>query len=139
MKKGIRERIQEQIVLQFEMQKNGINLVDCGHCGSTFLHKTPVDTITCPYCNSEMDISDCPDHFYDGLDESSSWDEIEEKEKEEEKTIPLSYGVIKVTCGWSKFCDVTGNNHYAINEFGDFEEKHNFYVSKTQLSQLGLK
>lgn len=55
---------------------------------------------------------------------------------EEEKTIPITYGLIKATCGWSKWCDVTNGNHYAINEFGDYEDREVFYITETQAKQL---
>lgn len=58
------------------------------------------------------------------------------EEKVEEKEIPITYGLIKATCGWSRFCDVTGGNHYAINEFGDYEANEVFYITESQAKQL---
>lgn len=34
-----------------------------------------------------------------------------------EETIPITLGLIRNKCGWSDFCDVTGANHYMLNEF----------------------
>ena len=58
------------------------------------------------------------------------------EEKNEEPTIPVTYGMIKNTVGWSKFCDETNYNHYAINEFGDYDETHIFHITKTQYQKL---
>lgn len=53
-----------------------------------------------------------------------------------EKTIPVTYAHIKATCGWNEFCDVTGGNHYAINEFGDYEDRHIFNITEEQFKKL---
>lgn len=61
-------KIREQIRLQEEIQsKANINIVDCGHCGSTFLHKRHLEEIECPFCERVMDQSDCPDLFFNGM------------------------------------------------------------------------
>lgn len=60
------------------------------------------------------------------------------KEIVEEKTIPITYGLIKATCGWSRFCDVTEGNHYAINEWGEFEIGEIFYITESQAKQLNF-
>jgi len=54
----------------------------------------------------------------------------------EEKNIPVTYATIKNTVGWSKFCDVTENNCYAINEFGDFDLNEIFYITQSQFKEL---
>lgn len=56
----------------------------------------------------------------------------------EEKEIPITYGLIKATCGWGKWCDVTGGNHYTINEFGDYPLNEVFYITETQAKQLNF-
>lgn len=56
----------------------------------------------------------------------------------EEKTIPITYGLIKATCGWSKWCDVTGGNHYAISGWGDFKDREVFYITESQAKQLNF-
>lgn len=59
-------------------------------------------------------------------------------EKEEEKTVPITYGLIKATVGWSRFCDVTGGNHYAIKEWGDYPDNEVFRVLESHARELGF-
>lgn len=54
----------------------------------------------------------------------------------EEKEIPITYGLIKATCGWSKFAEVTDRNVYAIFEFGDYKDNEVFYITESQAEQL---
>lgn len=61
--------------------------------------------------------------------ENSSNEIVEEK-------VPITYGTIKNTCGWSKWCDVTDGNHYAINEWGDFNDSTILYCTKSQFKKL---
>ena len=58
------------------------------------------------------------------------------EEKVEEKEIPITYGLIKATCGWSEFAEKTNRNVYAINEFGDYEANEVFYITESQAKQL---
>lgn len=58
--------------------------------------------------------------------------------KEESKNIPVTYSYIKRNIGWSKFCDVTGGNHYAINEWGDYPDNEIFRVTESQAEKLGI-
>ena len=60
--------------------------------------------------------------------------DIEEKE---EKKIPITFYQIKKV-GWSKFCDVTGGNHYAINEGYSPEDSEIFYITEEQAKQLNF-
>lgn len=53
-----------------------------------------------------------------------------------EEKVPITYGTIKNTCGWSKWCDVTNGNHYAINEWGDYPIDTIFYCTKSQFKKL---
>lgn len=57
-------------------------------------------------------------------------------EAEEETIIPVTYASIKNTVGWARFCEVTGGNRFAINQYGDFDMSHIFYITKTQFKQL---
>lgn len=57
---------------------------------------------------------------------------------EGEKTIPISYGVIKASFGWSRFCEVTGGNPYAINEGYDPDDRELFDVTLKQARLLGI-
>lgn len=61
---------------------------------------------------------------------------IDVEPEEEEKEIPITYGLIKVTCGWSEFAEKTNRNVYAINEFGDYEANEVFYITENQAKQL---
>ena len=63
------EKILKQIQLQNAIQsKADINIVTCGNCGSIVLHEREAEEIDCPYCNRIMDVSDCPDYLYDGME-----------------------------------------------------------------------
>jgi hypothetical protein len=58
------------------------------------------------------------DSYYDApLDEDEYIQSLNPIEKEEIINVP--YFWIKNNIGWYKFCDITGGNHYAINEFGE--------------------
>ena len=56
----------------------------------------------------------------------------------EVETVPITYGQIKRTIGWSRFCDVTGGNHYAINEWGDYPDREIFDVEVEHAKILGF-
>lgn len=58
------------------------------------------------------------------------------KEKIEEKQIPITYGLIKATCGWNKFAEETNRNVYAIKEFGEYGDKEVFYMTESQAKKL---
>lgn len=84
MCKTIREKVLEQIALQEELQRvAGINIVNCGSCGSTLLHRIVtindyvdgVDDIVCPYCNFTSEPCDFPDFLYSGMENSDAFDE----------------------------------------------------------------
>lgn len=80
MCKTIREKVLEQIDLVEDLQSvAGINIVNCGNCGSVLLHKivplttwTPTEDydITCPYCDFESEPCDFPDFLYEGMEHS---------------------------------------------------------------------
>jgi len=72
-----RELVISQLELMDEIRaKANINIVTCGNCGSVILHETDLEgTITCYDCKSEMDLSDCPDLFYHGMELSRIFDE----------------------------------------------------------------
>lgn len=56
----------DQYKLQQELWKAGYNVVTCGNCPGTFIHKTPKDTLVCPHCGFADDSSSFPDLFYEG-------------------------------------------------------------------------
>lgn len=72
------------VISQLELMNHirtyaNINIVTCGHCGSVILHETDLEgTITCYDCKSEMDLSDCPDLFYTGMEDSKVFEEEEQ-------------------------------------------------------------
>lgn len=86
-KKTIREKVLEQIDLIEEVQRvAGINVVNCGSCGSVLLHRivpltmdTPSEEydITCPYCDFTSEPCDFPDFLYSGIENSAEFDEQE--------------------------------------------------------------
>ncbi len=63
--------------------------------------------------------------------------ESQRNKVEEEPTFRIYYAWIKYNCGWSRYCDVTGGNHYAINEFGEFDDNHSFTITQSEAKQLG--
>ena len=60
---------QTQECYQQEIQGAGFNLVDCGSCGSTFLHRTSHEELECPFCDYRSEPCDFPDHFHKGFSE----------------------------------------------------------------------
>jgi hypothetical protein len=77
-----RELAQKQLDLMEEIRYlANINMVTCGNCGTILLHDMkPINkenTITCFGCKSEMELSDCPDYWYEGCIENSEFDEDE--------------------------------------------------------------
>ena len=60
-----------------ELAGTGFNLVDCGDCGSPFLHRTQHEEIECPFCDFRSEDSDFPDHFYEGFADSSEFNDPE--------------------------------------------------------------
>ena len=54
-----------QLDLQIEVaRKTSINIVTCGDCGSTLLHRIADETITCPDCGFSSEPCDFPDLNY---------------------------------------------------------------------------
>lgn len=69
LKKTKMNKILKQIELQNRIKKLAkVNIVTCGNCGSIMLHELDDNEIDCPYCNRIMDVSDCPDYLYDGME-----------------------------------------------------------------------
>ena len=62
--------------------------------------------------------------------------ELPEEKVKESKDTPVTYSTIKKTVGWNQFCNITGHNHYAINEWGDYDTSHVFYITETQFKEL---
>lgn len=54
-----------QLELQLEVvAKCGINIVTCGNCGSTLLHRIQDETLECPDCGYGSEPCDFPDLNY---------------------------------------------------------------------------
>ena len=59
------ELIKEQVKFHDRIRKQlNLNIVDCGNCGATIVHKRKVDDVTCPDCLETMEVSVCPDIYY---------------------------------------------------------------------------
>ena len=69
-----REIAENQIRIQEKIQSAGFNIVTCGNCGSTLLHEIEDETIEC-FCGHEMDLSDCPDYWHEGCQDSVEFNE----------------------------------------------------------------
>jgi len=78
-----RDIAKEQIELQLSIQiSSSVNIVNCGNCGSTILHKMDSkDTLEC-FCGV-MDKSDCPDLWHVGCENNSVFDETETESYDE--------------------------------------------------------
>lgn len=85
---------------------------------------------------------DAHNNYFDSpLDENEYVEDFFNKDKineEDEKYTKITLGMIKATCGWSKFCDVTGGNHYMLNEW-TVDDDELFEVKYKHLKELGLK
>lgn len=67
-----REKILKQIELQEKIQRLAdINIVTCGHCGNVLLHERNDKEIECIYCETIMDVFDCSDLFYNGMENNT--------------------------------------------------------------------
>lgn len=65
-----------QVTIQNEMQSAGFNVVNCGSCGSVMLMRQEEEVLNC-LCGSEMDLSDCPDYWYEGQELNEEFNEEE--------------------------------------------------------------
>lgn len=58
--------------------------------------------------------------------------------KPEEEELSFPWWLVKEKCGWSRWCDVTEDNHYALNERGEPERDQLFHCTESQARKLGL-
>ena len=72
--KTTQQKVLEQIELQEKIQSAGFNIVECGNCGTVLLHKCGDETIDC-FCEHNMALSDCPDLYYDGMENNQEFNE----------------------------------------------------------------
>lgn len=70
-----KELAENQIRIQEDMQRAGFNVVTCGNCGTVLLHRTKTDNIEC-FCGT-MALSDCPDLYYNGIENNVEFNEEE--------------------------------------------------------------
>ena len=77
MAKIRKQLAKEQIDIFHEMQTAGFNVVTCGNCGTILLHKTNQDsnTIECCGCGEEMELSDCPDFWHTGAEDTGYYED----------------------------------------------------------------
>lgn len=70
-----RELVVNQIRLQERIQAQAkVNLVTCGNCGSILLHEINEEpAVKCFACMREMDTSDCPDYWYEGVQDNEEF------------------------------------------------------------------
>lgn len=69
-----RKLIINQINLMDDIrQYANINIVTCGHCGTVLLHKIEDEEIHCFDCNNVLDLSDCPDLYYVGIENNEKF------------------------------------------------------------------
>jgi len=68
------EIVENQIALQEEMQNLGLNVVECGSCGTALIHRTGEEEIEC-FCGCTMALSDCPDLYYSGMENNDEFNE----------------------------------------------------------------
>lgn len=150
----ISEKLKTELEARFLIfaEENNISLDDIDN-NSSFIggFKTAIDILT-----SESVLTDITDRMHNhardvdeycyglplnGSDISEyrniihiSINNLESAEVKED-TIPVTYGFIKATCGWSAYCDVTGDNHYAVKEFG-IRDNEIFDVKLSHAKQL---
>ena len=60
----------QQLEVLLDMQADGYNVCTCEQCGDIILYNeqmTEAEYITCPHCKEEMESSDNPDFYVEGL------------------------------------------------------------------------
>ena len=80
MYKSRRELAKDQLHLMNHIRHYAnVNIVTCGHCGTILLHYNSDMPITCysSECKDrgEMDLSDCPDLWYEGCIDNMEFDD----------------------------------------------------------------
>lgn len=71
-----------------------------------------------------------------------TWDTLEAAievvAEEQEDEMPFTFWTIQKTVGWDRFCDVTGGNHYALNEGLRPNDNEIFWVKESHAKELGF-
>jgi hypothetical protein len=82
------------------------------------------------------------DYMNDSIDQAVPFEEWLEDynlpSEESAQQLSFPWWLVKKTCNWSGWCDVTGGNHYAMQEFGELEKDHLLYCTKKEAEELGL-
>ena len=76
-------------------------------------------------------------YFDKPLDKEEYIKELLNPKIPEEKEIPITLGHIKASCGWSRYCDITGKNHYMLNEWS-VEDTEIFRTKESHAKELNL-
>jgi hypothetical protein len=89
-------------------------------------------------CHIDDDPLDCfvawlEEKFPNGVIIDPNYEEV----KEEEKEIPITLGMIRASCGWSRYCDVTGGNHYMLKEWS-VDDNEIFRTKESHARKLGF-
>ena len=79
----------------------------------------------------------CGNYSPEPFDLEEFIDEIKNPKPVEEDTVPITLGQIKRKCGWSSYCDVTGGNHYMLNEWNP-SDREIFDVKVSHAKKLKL-
>jgi len=69
-----RTKIIRQIELAEKVKSlSGIGIVSCCNCGSIILHDIKIDDVECPYCDKKVNLSDCEDYLYRGIENNQEF------------------------------------------------------------------
>jgi hypothetical protein len=65
-----KKAIEEQVTLQSEMQRHGLNLIECGGCNAVLFHRRRLNTsiVVCPHCEKKNYTDECADVYYEGME-----------------------------------------------------------------------
>ena len=76
--------------------------------------------------------------FLENSEKEDEYIESLNPQTKEEKDIPVTFFQIKNNIGWSEWCNVTGGNHYALNEGYSPSDSEVFYCTRSQAIELGI-
>lgn len=79
----------------------------------------------------------CDNYTPEPFDLEDYIENIKNPKPVESETVPITLGQIKAYCGWSRFCDITGGNHYMLNEW-TVSDREIFDVKKSHAEELRL-
>lgn len=80
-----------------------------------------------------------------GLTDDELWQYLSKEKREaidqeirDRECVPITYFQIKEGPGWSRYCDVTGGNHYALNEGFEPKDSEVFRIQRKHARKLGF-